>query len=213
MTSDPEIRSLLWDTYPDTIHFADETIYFMLPDLTLAYVNLGWTQFAAQNGGEPTISLNWPIGSCVLEAMAASLRPFFAENFAKCLRERRPWEHHYECSSPDLYRSFVMMTYPVGAGEGLLVVNSLAQETLHTRCVCEPREILYRDQHGSILQCAHCRRVKRCGVKPRWDWVREWVTTCPTNTNHGLCEPCFGFYYRNPHLPAKRFPESFRTGE
>jgi hypothetical protein len=212
MISDLEITRLLWDTFPDTIHGSDDTIYLMRPDFTLAYVNLGWTHFAARNGGEPAISLNWPIGSYVLAATAPVLRPFFAENFSKCLRERRPWEH-YECSSADLYRSFVMRTFPVGAGEGLLVVHSLAQETLHTRCVCEPRDILYRDQHGFILQCAHCRRVKRCGAKPTWDWVRDWVTSCPTNTSHGLCEPCYGFYYRNSRLPAKRFPEPFRTGE
>ncbi len=213
MISDPEIRSVLWETYPDTIHCADDTIYLMWPDFMLAYVNLGWTQFAARNGGEPAISLNWPIGSCVLDAIPAVLKRFFAENFSKCLRERRPWEHHYECSSPELYRSFVMMTYPVGAGEGLLVVHSLARETLHTRCVCKPRDILYRDLQGFILQCAHCRRVKRCGAKPTWDWVREWVTTCPANTSHGLCEPCYGFYYRNADLSTSGLQDTFRTGE
>lgn len=213
MISDSKITRLLWETYPDSIHSADDTIYLMGPDLTLAYFNLGWKRFAEQNGGEPAISLNWPIGSSVLAASATVLRPFFAENFAKCLRERRPWEHHYECSSPDLYRSFVMMTYPLGVGDGLLVVHSLTQETSHKRSVCEPLIDLYQDERGFILQCAHCRRVKRWGANQRWDWVRDWVVACPTNTSHGLCEPCYGFYYGGQRLPAKGFPEAFRTGE
>lgn len=213
MINDPEIQRLLWETYPTEIHCAQETIYVMRPDLTLAYVNLGWKRFSAQNGGDPLISLNWPVGCCVQDAIPPVLRPFFAENFAKCLRERRPWEHRYECSSPELYRSFIMMTYPLGAGEGLLVVHSLVQEAPHTRIAHEPLDVLYRDSHGIIHQCCHCRRVRRCEVEPNWDWVPDWVTACPTNTSHGLCDPCFGFYYQNKHLSTDGFPEVFRTGE
>lgn len=212
MINNPEIDRLLWDSYPAAIHNADQAIYVLRPDLTLAYVNLGWTRFAAQNGGDPMISSNWPIGSSVLTAIAAVLRPFFAKNYAKCLQEKRPWEHRYECSSPELYRSFVMMTYPLGAGEGLLTVNSLVQEMPHTRCSHEPMEALYRDQHNFILQCCHCRRVKRRGAEPRWDWVPDWVRACPANTSHGLCEPCFGFHYRNSDQ-SNGFSDTFRTGE
>ena len=213
MINESEIQRLLWDSYPAAIHDAEETIYAMRPDFTLAYVNVGWMRFAARNGGEPMISLNWPIGCCVEDAIAADLRPFFAENFAKCLSERRPWQHQYECSSPELHRSFVMMTYPLGAGEGLLVINSLVQETTHTRSAHEPLEILYRDKHGIIHQCCHCRRVQRCGTEPIWDWVPDWVTACPKNTSHGLCEPCFGFYYPKQRGFTKGFPETFQTRE
>lgn len=185
----------------------------MRPDLTLAYINLGWTRFAGRNNAEPLISLNWPIGCCVLDAIAPVLRPFFIANYAKCLRERRPWEHHYECSSAEFYREFVMMAYPLGEGEGLLVINSLVQETSHTRSSKEPIDFLYRNASGVIKQCCHCRRVRRCGNEPAWDWVPDWVTSPPQNTSHGICEPCFGFYYPKQRRSTKGFPETFRTPE
>jgi hypothetical protein len=214
MNVDPVFQRLLSDFHPAVLHSAEETIYAMRPDLTLAYVNLGWTQFAARNGGEPLISLNWSIGSCVQDAIAPVLRPFFTDNYARCLRERRPWEHRYECSSAEVYREFVMMTYPLGEGEGLLVINSLVQqETSHTRSAHAPLDVLYRQETGLVIQCCHCRRVQRCGAERAWDWVPEWVSSPPQKTSHGICEPCFGFYFPKQRRSTKGFPEKFQTME
>ena len=213
MINDPDFQRLLQNFHPAALHGAGETIYAMRPDLTLAYVNLGWKDFAIRNGGEPLLSLNWSIGCCVQDAIAPVLRPFYAENYAKCLRERRPWEHRYECSSAELIREFVMMTYPLGEEEGLLVINSLVQQTSHTRSAHEPLDILYRHESGHIKQCCHCRRVQRCGAVTTWDWVPDWVTSPPRNTSHGICEPCFGFYYPMQRRSTKGFPKIFKTPE
>ena len=212
MINDPEFERLLADYRLAALHSSDDTIYALRPDLTLAYFNEGWSRFAARNSGEPSISLNWSIGRCVQDAIAEPLRLFFAENYAKCLRENRPWEHHYECSSPELFRTFIMITYPLGRGEGLLVVNSLAHETSNTRPAHEPLEVLYNDG-GLIKQCSHCRRVRRSGTEKTWDWVPEWVRVPLPNTSHGLCEACFGYYYPKQRRSAPGFPEIFRTGE
>ncbi len=213
MLNDPEIERLLENFRPAALHSADETVYVLRPDLQLAYVNLGWMRFAARNGGEPRISLKWSIGRCVLDAIAPILRPFFAENLGKCLREGRPWKHHYDCSSADLSRAFMMTTYPLGNAEGLLVINSVEQESAHTRSPHEPLEVLYQDELGLIKQCCHCRRVQRTGPEPSWDWVPDWVKSPPPRTSHGVCEPCFGSYYPTTPRFRKSLPEAFQTRE
>lgn len=145
----------------EVIHTSENTVYGVRPDLTLAYVNLGWTRFAALNGGEPHISSEWNLGRCIEDAIAPVLRPFFSDNFSKCLRERRPWEHFYECSSAELYRKFCMKTFPLGKSEGLLIVHSLVREIPQTGLAHEPLEENYRHPTGLIIQCCHCRRVRR----------------------------------------------------
>src|SRR6056297_1105353 len=121
------------------------TIYGLWPDLTLAYANSAWSHFAAQNGGEPAISTDWSLGRCIMEAIAEPLRPFFFENYGRCLRESRPWEHVYDCSSADVYREFYMTVFPLGKAEGLLVIHSRRIETKHDRVPHPPLEGRYRD--------------------------------------------------------------------
>ena len=207
---DPDFQRLLDPFRLPTIHVSDNTVYGVRPDLTLSYVNRGWSNFAAKNGGEPLISSQWGLGCCVGDAIPPVLQPFFFDNFAKCLRERRPWVHLYECSSAEVYRKFSMKSFPLGEGEGLLIVHSLVQESSHTDIGCEPLETIYRNEDGLIVQCCHCRRVRRTG-KIRWDWVPAWLAIPPKNTSHGLCEPCFGYYYPPLRSLSSGFPEPFRT--
>lgn len=206
-----QFEQLLYDFDIAAISRSDDTIYGLWPDLTLGYMNQGWTRFAVCNNGEPAITENWSLGRCILDAIALPLRPFFEENYAKCLAENRPWEHCYECSSAESYRSFHMMCFPIGNGDGLLVVNSLRRESEHTRTPFPVVDSVYRDEHGIVTQCCHCRRVRRRGLKQTWDWVPDWVAKCPTNTSHGLCEPCFGFHYSPQRSMDAGFMESFQT--
>jgi len=189
------------------------TIYGLWPDLTLAYFNPGWTRFAEQNGGEPQISAEWNLGRCILDAIPDPLRAFFVSNYAKCLREGRPWEHTYECSSPELFRLFHMMVFPVKNGAGLLVVNSKRQESPHKRTPHLPLEELYRNEHGIVAQCCHCRRIRRAGSDQVWDWVPAWVKAQPPNTSHGLCAPCYGYYYSPDKDDRRGFAIPFETEE
>jgi hypothetical protein len=208
--TDPQFGRLLGDYDLAAISASEATIYGVWPDLTLAFVNQGWTRFAVRNNAEPTFHAKWSIGRNIVDAIALPLRPFFEENFARCLADKRPWEHCYECSSAELFRKFHMMTFPLGNADGLLVVNSLIQETPHTGTPCPPIESLYRNEYGMVTQCSHCRRIRRSGMEHTWDWVPDWVKAYPSDTSHGLCEPCLGFYY-SPHRGAGTFAESFRT--
>ena len=208
---DTRFRALLVDFDTDRLDHDGGTIYGLWPDLTLAYVNVQWFEFARLNGGQPRIAEHWAPGRCVLDAIAIPLRPFFARGFQRSLEESKPWEHLYECSSADEFREFHMTTFPLGQAEGLLVVNSLRRATAHTRVPCEALEKLYRNEDGIVTQCSHCRRVRRVREMKVWDWVPEWVSAPLTNISHGLCKPCFGFHYSAQRENRGGFAESFRT--
>lgn len=209
-----EIEQILRTYRLNELHESDDTIYAMQPDLTLVYVNRGWGRFAAENGGEPVISQRWPLGRSILEAIPQILQPFFYDNYEHCLKSGSPWQHRYECSSASIYREFLMTTYPLGSGQGLLVVNSLCCSLSHDRPSQIAFEHTYRNSHGLIVQCAHCRRVKRALTSATiWDWVPEWLASCPENTSHGLCAPCFSYYYPETHRMRYGFPKMFRSEE
>ncbi len=209
---DPRFEALLADDFDAAALENDGgTIYGLWPAFNLAFFNSGWLRFAALNDGEPQISVQWPLGRCVLEAIAEPLRPFFVENYGRCLREGRPWEHAYECSSPEVYRQFHMTAFPLGNAEGLLVVNSLRREVPHTRVPCPPLEELYRNDNGVVVQCCHCRRTRRAGTQNVWDWVPAWLSNRPASTSHGLCEPCMGFHYSDRQSDSGGIAEPFKT--
>ena len=209
---DHRFQALLADFDGGALGKDPGTIYGIWPDYALAYFNQGWPRFAELNGGEPRISSNWGLGQCVTNAISQPLRPLIEENFERCLRERRPWEHLYECSSADRFRLLHMTTFPLGDGKGLLVVNSLRQEAPHIRISFPPLDELYRNECDSVLQCSHCRRVRRIGEDPVWDWVPDWVATQALNTSHGLGEPCIGFHYPLQRISDTEFIDSFKTG-
>lgn len=194
MNCDPEFDGLLKDYHPEALHSSEDTIYGLKPDFSLAYFNQGWTEFASRNGGEPSISRDWRIGRNIRETIPAELQPLFCLRFDRCLQENQIWEYEYECSSPDQYRLYIMRIYPL-AGEGLLVVNSPIYQFFHHGETREPREDDYRTPDDLVIQCCHCRRVRRRGIRKAWDFVPDWFRKCPENTSHGICEPCFGFYY------------------
>lgn len=56
MNCDRDFAALLEEYLPEELHTSEDTIYGLKPDLTLAYFNEGWAQFAKRNGGEPAIS-------------------------------------------------------------------------------------------------------------------------------------------------------------
>lgn len=204
-------QSLLTSFNIESLQYSSETIYGLWPTLTLAYLNVGWKRFSSMNGGEPKITSEWPLGRCVLDAVSEPLRPFFAENYRRCLEDGRPWEHTYECSSADTLREFHMTAFPLGKSEGLLVINSLRREAVHTSVVSSPLDEHYRNEHGIVTQCSHCRRVRRTKATQVWDWVPAWVSTPPANTSHGLCEPCFGFYYAEQPQQWRGSVQPFKT--
>ena len=71
--------------------------------------------------------------------------------------------------------------------------------------------MLYRSAEGVLVQCCHCRRVRRIEEPMVWDWVPAWLTAGPEGTSHGLCEPCVGFHYSKEQMRSRAFAEPFKT--
>jgi hypothetical protein len=171
-------------------------VFGMWRDYRLAYMNDAWFAFAAANGGEPDLSQRWGLGRSLMDCIPAALQDFFLEGYSGCLESMGPWSHEYECSSAHLRRTFHQVAYPLQDGVGFMVVNSLLVEApYHPDAEAPPLNHDYRDEHGLIYQCAHCRRVRRDADGRHWDWVPEWVTRSPRDTSHSLCHTCYAHYY------------------
>lgn len=190
----PDFQKLLTGFDAEELNSSENSIFGLWPDLTLAFFNDGWFHFSEANKGEPRISREWILGRSLMEAIPEILHEFFTEGFSKCLAAGKPWEHVYDCSSPEIYRLMHQITYPLGS-EGFLVVNSPRIE----RQIEEPPEKRdpdhYVDPNGIIHQCARCRRVENLAVKNRWDWIPAWVASPLQNVSHGLCPVCLDYYY------------------
>jgi hypothetical protein len=181
---------------PAFIQSSPAVIYGLWPDLCLAYLNDGWFRFAAENGGEPLISRDWPVGRSIIEALPPLLKTFYADGFRACMEARQPWHHTYECSSAQLLRWFRMTAFPLESRRGLLVIHSLVVELTASAGNRTPHRAIeadYRNADELIRQCAYCRRVQR-RCDGAWDWVPEWVQAIPLRTSHGICRPCREFH-------------------
>lgn len=180
------------------------TVYGLLPDFTIAYVNPAWSRFAEDNDGQPAIANAWGVGSRYLDAIALPLRPFYqglVERAAGRDQSLHPLTHQYECSSAQRFRKFSMQVYALPDRAGYLVINACVVDAPHDDSARPPagaQFATYATADGQIVQCAHCRLVQRVAEPSRWDWLPDWVEQSPPGTSHGLCAMCLDYYY-----PAK----------
>lgn len=169
--------------------------YIIWPDGRLAYTNRAFRDFATANGAASLPSA-WGVGRNVFDAMHGEVAAFYRGFWARVAEDGQPGEHTYECSSASEFRLFHMITFPLPGDLGLLlVVNSLAYSGPHERIAWDEVEPRYRDQHGLILQCANCRRVRSVEEPRAWHWIPGWVRRPPPDTSHGICSVCVGAYY------------------
>ncbi|MBU2501240.1 hypothetical protein KJ682_07940 [bacterium] len=167
-------------------------------DLTMVYANPAYFDFARDNGGGSDFADRWGIGCNILEAMPANLESYFRKMFSLCLEQKAPWDHQFECSSPERFRLFNQRVYPLGERSGLVVLNSLVTEVRHDPAARPPQTAdpaVYCDDRGLVHQCVQCRRILRQGEAHEWDWVPAWVATPPPEVTHGFCPVCLDFYY------------------
>ncbi len=194
---------LLVDYDIDALDRSDDVAIGLWGDLSIAYLNRAYGEFAARNGGEPAISTRWGLGASIVRAIAEPLRDYYRTAFLRCL-DGAVWEHGYECSSAEVFRLLRLTAYPLAGGEGLLVVHAARVERPY-----EPGERPafpadpdpYADADGLVTQCGHCRRFRRRDGSGSWDWVPVWVAEPPERVSHGLCPPCLGHYYPLASLP------------
>jgi len=208
MAGEPEQRRRFNRDFPDLIQGFElatldkdpHTIFALSPDLTFIYFNPAWFRFAADNHGEPALSRKFRLGTTFAAALPPVLHDFYIEAYTRVVDTGKPWQHEYECSSPERFRVYHQTVYPFRNGQGLLVVNSLCEERGHIndyRPPHPPDAGVYRSREtGLITQCCNCRRTQRCGEPERWDWVPAWVARMPHKTTSGLCQLCYEYYWK-----------------
>ena len=190
-----DIRSVGADAVdlPDVFRASERTANtacLVTRDLRLVRTNAAWQVFADTNGADPTRP-TWPPGATLLDVIAEPLRAFYARGFEAVRQTNAPWEHDYDCSTPDQFRTFRMIVYP--QGDYLVITHALHVARAHAAEPHPPSEA-YR-QRGLIKMCCHCRRVLAPGQATRWDWVPAWVAHLPPQVSHGLCPTCCEYHY------------------
>ena len=169
---------------------SDDSAYLLSHDNKLLEVNTGFRRFALENGGVD-IDERWR-GQSVLRAIAGPLRAYYDDAFRRVRETEEPWQHAYECSSPERVRCFHMTVYPVGPR--LVTIHALRVDTLSTWPKCPPDDARYV-RGGLIRMCSNCRRVHNPSGHQRWDWVPAYLHQAPATVSHGLCEACAWFYW------------------
>jgi len=198
---DPSFAPLLEPGTLDALETRRDTAYGLWPDLTLAYMNPAWFKFAEFNGGGESLADRWRVGRSTLDAVPKPLQAWYRSFLAEASTPGlKPAFHEYECSSPDVYRRYVMTVYPKHLGDlaGLLIIHSLRVEVAHplTGRAAEPPDMrAYVDRNGLIHQCMHCRRIRTTADPSLWHWVPDWVRQPMPQTSHDLCRICMHHYY------------------
>jgi hypothetical protein len=175
-----------------TLRTSEQVSYILDSSLDLVCHNRAWDKFALQNSA-PELANGSAIGKNLMSVIDESLRPFYSDAFHKVTQEKTVWEWEYECSSPELFRKFVMRIHPITPGGWFFVTNSLMVET--ERAPGEVDYSDYLDANGLIRVCAHCRCSKRVVPPERWDFVPANLNQKLVNVTHGLCPICHNYFY------------------
>lgn len=191
---------------PGALKNDSSTLIALHPDATIAWTNEAYTRFAEESG-HADVACRFGVGSSYFAGITPSLRTFYEEMFARALHTGAPAEHLYECHSPSSWRTYSLRVLPIGRS-GLLLSHRLVAQLPHPGEPAAPTEASYRDAHGHVLQCSNCRCVRRVDASA-WDWVPRWVQDSPSQTSHGLCPLCAGFYWG---LSRQGEPQDVRDG-
>lgn len=194
---DPGFQQLLAQHFSiELLEQHPATVYGLWPDLTLAYMNPAWFDFARNNGGE-AVEPNWSLGRVITDALPEVLHPFYVELYLRGLenQDEQPLQHAYECSSPEQYRWFEMSVHNLGYGAGLLIINRDEVIRAHRRDPHTANPFEYRDIGGVYHQCSHCRCYRHGTLTDQWHWIPGWICRPQANIDHTLCPGCFDYYY------------------
>ena len=199
MMLDPEFAAHLAHLDEVSLSTSSDVICVIDDRFVLRGYNAAWRQFAACNGG-PQLLRSYGIGRSILPAIPEPLQRFYTEHYRAALSSGKPFEHDYQCSSPERYRHFRQTAYPLPDRSGLLISHHLVAESAEVaNASAATTAISYRDASGTIVQCMHCRKLRRPSDPAHWDWVPALVEKPATETSHALCPRCLDFYY--PDLP------------
>lgn len=192
VTIAPSFRGAVEGHDLEALGATSSTVVGVDSDLRIALYNEAYVRFAEQNGGGPAFLRSWGLGASLLDAIPPVLSDFYRSRLLAAMASNEPWQHTYECSSPDLERTLHLTAYPLG-GRGLLLVHSVRLEVPHTRELAADPVDSYRDGNGFLTQCAYCRRTRRS--EARWDFVPAALARGLDNVSHGICRACADHYF------------------
>src|SRR5512133_468121 len=95
-----------------TLKNSEQIDYVLDSSLNLVCHNNAWDKFARQNSA-PELAGPAIIGANLLDVIDETLKPFYGDAFKRVAQEKKVWEWVYECSSPELFRKFLMRVHPI----------------------------------------------------------------------------------------------------
>jgi hypothetical protein len=162
-------------------------------ELRITYCNPAWDRFAHANSGGLALS-HRVVGSMIMDFVPSELIEFYSAAFASA--REAVVEFEYECSSPELYRSFQMQILPVVQPAGYTVINALrVAERMEGKRLAFALGPEYVTDAGIITACSHCRRARRVDALEHWDWVPAILMPTQHSISHGLCPMCHAYFY------------------
>ncbi len=177
--------------WTDSFETDPAVIYALDRDDRLTHCNLAWDRFAFDNNGA-SAARQHQLTRCIFDSIPVSLTAFYRDLYKSVRTTRQERTHIMECSSPLLFRRFHMSIRPFGEA-GLLTVNTLLEETPHSRESHEA-DSRYVDRNGIVMICSHCRRTRNVLQPEIWDWVPAFLGNDP-RVSHGLCPLCLNYHY------------------
>ncbi|WP_028580928.1 hypothetical protein [Desulfogranum japonicum] len=193
MNVDPAFEKHLSHVNLDALSKSQDVIYIVDSSIRLMAFNEAWIIFARKNDGENILS-NYLLGTQVSEVGIKPIRKYILNGYMKALREKIPFVHDYECSSPQAYRVFHQTAYPIFDSSGLIITHHLIINKQHTEREIDFYSHFENDQK-IVTQCANCRKIRDPQNDKTWFWVPELVERPLPNTSHGICDPCLDHYY------------------
>lgn len=177
----------------NSIFDSNDVIYIVDEKFVLRAFNEAWVDFAKNNGGK-SVLVNYPIGTSIISAIPPELEGFYIGVYKKVLKGGQPFHHDCECSSANTFRVLHQTIYPLLDAKGLVISDHFIVECDHTEKPHEFNE-KFVNEHGFVVQCSNCRKLRDPLDKNTWLWVPSAVETIPINTSHGICPRCLDHYF------------------
>jgi hypothetical protein len=193
MIIDPDFKKQISHMDIEYMSDSQDTICIVDNDLRLVGYNDAWINFANNNNGESALQ-QFPLGANISDAGEEPIKSYIEKAYRGALQNNKPFEHDYECSSPEKFRVFHQTAYPLIDSIGLVITNHLVQEKPHTEKEVEFNN-RFVNEHGIIIQCANCRKIRNPVNPSNWYWVPSLVKSPLENISHSLCVPCLDHYY------------------
>ncbi|MFW5845177.1 MAG: hypothetical protein ACOCXJ_03030 [Planctomycetota bacterium] len=189
----PRLQHTIADCDLEALGRSADTIYLLDEELRLAGWNAAYLLFAKHNG-DPELAGRFPLGTPLDAVVAPDLLPFYEQAYRTVLTTGEAFSCDYDCSSATHYRAFRMQAHALVRHGCILVSNHLRIECDHDEDG-HPLSSAHRRDDGSIVQCAHCRKIRDHRYLNKWDWVPSTVAAQPLNTSHGICPLCLAVFY------------------